>query len=43
MNWSFLLRCLCYSIYLTLTLLSQAQACANAPLLMSTDKYLGIQ
>ena len=42
MNWSFLLRRLCYSIYLTLTRLSQAQACANALILMSTDMYLGV-
>ena len=42
MNWSFLLRCLFYSIQLTLTMLSQAQACANALVLMSTDVYLGV-
>ena len=42
MNWFFLLRRLCYSIYLKLTMLSQAQASANALILMSTDMYLGI-
>ena len=42
MNLSFLLRHLCYSIQLTLTMLSQAQACANALILMSTDMYLRI-